>query len=261
PFAVHLAAILVHRADAVHGLVLLPQPLARLTRVQQVVEPAGAGGGEPVEGGVEAVLLGAGAVAGPLGAVVDLAEVAGAVAVRTQQLGQHRLGGGREGGVVEPVPAPALLVGAGDEPRAGGGADRGGDVGAVEPRPALGEPVEVRGAGVRAAARGEIAVAVVVRDDQQDVGAGGRGGRHAVLRGGCTGPSTPTAPSSVGGRGGAWWPIAMPGGVSPAPLRRADAPGGRIAGRDGRGGSPIRHDERCTGPGREHRPSNQTEAQ
>src|SRR5699024_1164547 len=206
PFAVHLAAGLVHRADAVHGLVLLPQPLARLTRVQQVVEPAGAGGGEPVEGGVEAVLLGAGAVAGPLGAVVDLAEVAGAVAVRTQQLGQHRLGGGREGGVVEPVPAPALLVGAGDEPRAGGGADRGGDVGAVEPRPALGEPVEVRGAGVRAAARGEIAVAVVVRDDQQDVGAGGRGGRHAVLRGGCTGPSTPTAPSSVGGRGGAWWP-------------------------------------------------------
>src|SRR5699024_4072161 len=46
PFAVYLAAVIVHRADAVHGLVLLPQPLARLTRVQQVVEPAGAGGGE-----------------------------------------------------------------------------------------------------------------------------------------------------------------------------------------------------------------------
>src|SRR5699024_1630385 len=188
-------------------------------RVVQVVQAAGAGRGHAVERGVEAVTLGAGAGAGLFEAVVDLAEVAGAVAALAQQLGQHGPRRGRERGVGEPVAAPALLVRARDEPCPGGRADGGGDVGAVEAHPLGGEAVQVRGAGVRAAARGEIAVAVVVGDDQQDVGAVGRGGGHEDL-GGSTGRWTGRPTDGPGGG-------AAGGGGAGRQALRGDAAAGR----------------------------------
>src|SRR5699024_2599772 len=203
-------------------------------RVVQVVQAAGAGRGHAVERAVEAVTLGAGAVAGLFEAVVDLAEVAGAVAALAQQLGQHGPRRGRERGVGEPVAAPALLVRARDEPCPGGRADGGGDVGAVEAHPLGGEAVQVRGAGVRAAARGEIAVAVVVGDDQQDVGAVGRGGGHEDL-GGSTGRWT-GGPTDGPGGGPAGGREEGPGGMEGRGGGRANGGAGGGGGWGGGGG-------------------------
>ena len=177
--AVHLAAVLVQRADPVRagGLTVVP---GRLAGVVEVVQAAHAEPGQAVKTLVEAVVLGARPVPRALGPVVDLPEVAGAIPGAPQHLGNDLPGSGREGGGVEPAGAPALLVGAGDEARPGGGADRRGDIALVEDRPLGREAVQMRGAGVGAAAGGAVGVPVIVRDDQQDVrsirGRGGHGG-------------------------------------------------------------------------------------
>ncbi len=164
------------------------------TGVVEVVQAAHRERGHAVEGGVEAVVWRAGAIAGPVLAVVDLAEVARAVPALPQQLGERRHGLRGHRGVREPVRAPALLVLARDEARARRAADRCGHVRVVVQPPRRREGVEVRGGDLRiAAAQTQIAVPVVVRDDQQDVRAlaliGGATGRarvrHPFLRPSC----------------------------------------------------------------------------
>ena len=74
--------------------------------------------------------------------------------------------------------AEALLVPAGDKPGAGGTADRIGNVAVGATDAGGGEAVEVRRGDVAGTLKADVAVAEIVRDDDENVGAtlGGMGG-------------------------------------------------------------------------------------
>jgi hypothetical protein len=115
-------------------------------------------------------------------AEVPLADEAGGVAERAQDLGEGLLGGGQTDGGILRAPgegalvAEALGIAAGDQAGAVGRAVGVGDVGAGKDHAAGGDAVEPGGGDFLGAVEADVAVAELVGEDDDDVGrAGGRG--------------------------------------------------------------------------------------
>ena len=147
------------------------------------VEMAGAGvvlGAEPM---VEALVarLGLGGSV-ELAVAVPFAEVAGGIAGSLQLLGDGHLADAQVHGMAagnRAVNADAVWIAAGEQPRAAGGADRGRRIAGGQPQPFGRQPVQPGCLDGRMSVTGQVTVAQVVAEDDQDVGsiARSRGGR------------------------------------------------------------------------------------
>ena len=108
-------------------------------------------------------------------AEVPLAEVASAVARASECVGEGPLVGAQQRAAADGVPdASAVAVVAGEEAGAGGGAG-GADVVVGEAHGVLVEAVEARRADRAVAVTAQVAVTLVVGEDEDDVGARGHG--------------------------------------------------------------------------------------
>ena len=102
---------------------------------------------------------------------MPLAHDAGDVAGRFQAIGQGGLGDGQPLGAAARIElvAEAVLVAAGQQPRAGRRAVGSGYISVGEPHPGGGQPVQVRRGDILTAVEAHVRIAHVIADNDQDV--------------------------------------------------------------------------------------------